>query len=210
MGRKKTTEFDAVAIKSQIIEAAENLFRDVGYSKTTVADIASALGMSPSNIYRYFSTKAHINESICDRLARHIESKCLDALVKDGTSKERLVRFIIEYHKTIKTNIIKEKRLYDMVSIGMDEHLPVIQKHSERIIDLLRIIIEQGISFHEFKNENPAKMAKTIYEAISYFIYPSLIEHAVNDAQSNGLTDSMEEDLKQLLDLMLNGLCAGA
>ncbi|MEA4855725.1 helix-turn-helix domain-containing protein, partial [Solidesulfovibrio sp.] len=45
-----------MATKSRIIEAAENLFREVGYSKTTVADIASALGMSPANIYRYFAT----------------------------------------------------------------------------------------------------------------------------------------------------------
>ena len=47
MGRKKTNDSDVAAMKSRIIEAAESLFRDVGYAKTTVADIARALGMSP-------------------------------------------------------------------------------------------------------------------------------------------------------------------
>ena len=40
MGRKKTTASDAAAIKLQIIETAENLFRQIGYAKTTVTDIA--------------------------------------------------------------------------------------------------------------------------------------------------------------------------
>ena len=206
MGRKKTTEHDAAATKNRIIEAAESLFRDVGYRKTTVADIAATLGMSPANVYRYFPTKASINESLCDRLVRQIESRCYDSLVQDGTSTERLKRFIMEYHRTIKTSAIKEKRLYDMVSIAMTEHWSVIQGHTERIMELLRIIIEQGILFGEFKNKNPFQLTKTVYEAISYFIYPSLIEHAANDANNNSLTDSMEADLEQLLDLILYGL----
>jgi AcrR family transcriptional regulator len=205
MGRKKTTEFDAAATKKRIIDAAESLFREVGYSKTTVADIASALGMSPANVYRYFPTKASINESICDLLIRHIESKCYDALVKDGTSTERISYLILEYHKTIKINIIKEKRLYDMVAVAMEEHWPVIHDHTERIIELLRIIIEQGILFGEFKNKNPAALAKTVYTAISYFIYPTLVEHAINDDNDIPI-DTIEEDLKQLLDLILYGL----
>ncbi len=209
MGRRKTTEVDAMATKSRIIEAAENLFREVGYSKTTVADIASALGMSPANIYRYFATKAHINEAICDRLVRHIELRCRESIVKDETSTDRIKRFILEYHKTIMVNIIKEKRLYDMVSVAMDEHWPVIQEHSERMMDSLRIIIERGISLGEFRNNNAVETTKTVYQAIAYFIYPSLIEHAVNDAKNNEQAHSMEEDLKQLLDLILNGLRSG-
>ncbi|MGO6907884.1 helix-turn-helix domain-containing protein, partial [Rhizobium ruizarguesonis] len=39
---------------TRILDAAERLFRHYGYSKTTVADIARDLGMSPANIYRFF------------------------------------------------------------------------------------------------------------------------------------------------------------
>jgi AcrR family transcriptional regulator len=202
VGRKKTTATDAAATKKRIIEAAESLFREVGYSKTTVADIASALGMSPANVYRYFPTKASINESICDLLVRYIESKCRDALAKDCSPTDRLAYLILEYHKAIKTNIIKEKRLYDMVTIAMEEHWPVIHDHTQRMIEHLRSIVEQGILGGEFKKKNSTIMAKSIYAAISSFIYPSLIEHAINDDS----IDTLEEDLKHLLDLILDGL----
>src|SRR4051794_12252262 len=40
----------------RILDEAERLFRHYGYSKTTVADIARELGMSPANIYRFYAS----------------------------------------------------------------------------------------------------------------------------------------------------------
>jgi AcrR family transcriptional regulator len=206
MGRKKTTASDAAAIKLHIIETAENLFRQMGYAKTTVTDIAKELGMSQANIYRYFPSKASINEAICDRLVHHIESQCWESLVRDGSPTERLKRFIIEYHKTVKNSIIKEKRLYDMVAVAMDEHWSVVQGHSERIKDLLKIIIEQGIASGEFRHVNSLKMAKAVHVSLAVFIYPQLLEHEINDEENDRGQDSLDEDLDQLLDLILHGL----
>ena len=45
------------AQRCKIIATAEKLFREIGYQKTTVADIARALGMSPANVYRFFDSK---------------------------------------------------------------------------------------------------------------------------------------------------------
>lgn len=209
MGRKKTTAADAAAIKLNIIEAAESLFRQIGYDKTTVTDIARALGMSQANIYRYFSSKASINEAICDRLVHQIESKCRESLALDDSFIERLKRFILEYHRTVKSSIIKEKRLYDMVAVAMDEHWSVVQGHSERILDLLKVLIEQGIAAGEFRKVDSYKMAKAVHGSLAVFIYPSLLEHEINDEESGSGQDSLEEDLGQLLDLILHGLISG-
>jgi Bacterial regulatory proteins, tetR family len=42
---------------------AERLFRQIGFQKTTVADIARELHMSPANVYRFFAAKSEINEA---------------------------------------------------------------------------------------------------------------------------------------------------
>jgi len=44
-------------VRERILVTAERLFRDVGYQKTTVADIAKSLHMSPANVYRFFDSK---------------------------------------------------------------------------------------------------------------------------------------------------------
>jgi AcrR family transcriptional regulator len=54
-----------------IVEVAERLFRQYGFQKTTVADIARDLHMSPANVYRFFTAKSEINEEPPSRLAVH-------------------------------------------------------------------------------------------------------------------------------------------
>ena len=54
--------------RQQIIETAERLFGEIGFQKTTVADIARELRMSPANIYRFFGAKSEINAAV----ARHL------------------------------------------------------------------------------------------------------------------------------------------
>jgi AcrR family transcriptional regulator len=61
-------------IHGEIIGAAERLFNDVGFKKTTVADIAHELRMSPAKIYRFFTSKAEINAAVCGRLFGEIEA----------------------------------------------------------------------------------------------------------------------------------------
>ena len=55
-------------VRARILEVAEQHYRRIGYHKTSVADIASELGMSPANVYRFFRSKSAINESICRRV----------------------------------------------------------------------------------------------------------------------------------------------
>ena len=50
--------------RQQIIQTAERLFREIGFQKTTVADIARELRMSPANVYRFFGAKSEINEAV--------------------------------------------------------------------------------------------------------------------------------------------------
>ena len=60
--------------RARIMESAETLFRRLGFAKTTVADIAAELGMSPANVYRFFPSKAAIVEAICQRHLATIEN----------------------------------------------------------------------------------------------------------------------------------------
>ena len=59
----------------RIVETAERLFRQYGYQKTTVADIAAALGMSPANVYRFFASKAAITEAVARKVTSDVSRK---------------------------------------------------------------------------------------------------------------------------------------
>src|SRR3979409_2726616 len=59
--------------RERILVVAERLFREIGYQKTTVADIAKMLRMSPANVYRFFDSKKAINEGVARRLMGEVE-----------------------------------------------------------------------------------------------------------------------------------------
>src|SRR3954452_18420614 len=54
--------------RERILAVAERLFRQIGYQKTTVADIAKELRMSPANVYRFFDSKKAIHEGVARTL----------------------------------------------------------------------------------------------------------------------------------------------
>jgi len=47
--------------------------REIGYQKTTVADIAKVLRMSPANVYRFFDSKKAIHEGVARALMGGVE-----------------------------------------------------------------------------------------------------------------------------------------
>ena len=61
-------DVDEKDTRCRIVRQAEEFFRLYGYQKTTVADIAKALRMSPANVYRFFDSKKSINEEVALRL----------------------------------------------------------------------------------------------------------------------------------------------
>ena len=60
--------------RSRILATADAYFREIGYQKTTVADIARTLKMSPANVYRFFDSKKAINEAVLERLIGESEA----------------------------------------------------------------------------------------------------------------------------------------
>lgn len=207
MGRKKATESDTFATKEQILKTAEQLFKEVGYAKTTIADIAASLGMSPANIYRFFKTKAQINEQVCDRLVRTIEKQCRKSMLTGGTCAERIKSYFLSYHRLIRGALLDGDKLYDMIPIAMEQNWPIIHSHSERIRSVLISLLEQGVAAGEFKDMDKNKMGRAIHEAIAIFIYPPLLERWVAEFAEAERGDRVEEQLEFLLDLLFCGAC---
>lgn len=61
-------------IKQKIIEVGKLKFKKEGYENTSMKDIASDVGISTGNIYRYFLTKKHLLNEILKEVESEIEN----------------------------------------------------------------------------------------------------------------------------------------
>jgi AcrR family transcriptional regulator len=208
MGRRKTSLNDSLAIKAGIVDTAEVLFRDIGYSKTTVGEIAKALGMSQANIYRYFPTKASINEVICERVVLRIEDRCKSAMNTGNNAKQRLSMFLLEYFRAVRDNVIKDQRLHEMVVKAVEQYWTVIQEHVDRMDVTVQEILTNGINEGAFKDIDIHATSLALQNAFSAFTYPALVERQIADAANSGGDKRIEADLMNLADIVLRGISA--
>jgi AcrR family transcriptional regulator len=85
--------------RERILVVAERLFRQIGYQKTTVADIAKELRMSPANVYRFFESKKAIHEGVARGLMGEVEAAAAAIVAKPGPATARMRELLTTVHQ---------------------------------------------------------------------------------------------------------------
>ena len=196
-GRRRT---DPDEVRARILEVAEAHCRRIGYHKTSVADIASELGMSPANVYRFFPSRDAINESICRRVVNEVADIACAIARTNAPALEKLDRLLTAVHQHNKTKLIKERRIHDMIVTATQENWAIIKTHIERMVTIFEAIIREGTEAGELKVEDPAEAARAVNTAFTPFFHPILIEHCVEHGEDTeaGLREQIRFILKAL------------
>ena len=166
----------APTTRDRILEEAVRSFRDVGYQKTTVADIARRLKMSPANVYRFFESKKAINEAVVERLTGEIEA--MIAAIADAPklgAPERLSRIITALHDDSRRRFEAHPRVHEMVEAAMSESWAVCQAHVDRIGAVLARVVADGMREGAFAVADPKSTASCIHAAITRYCHPVLM-----------------------------------
>ncbi len=82
----------ARATRRKILVESTKLFARRGYHKTTVTDIANAIGMTQGALFHHFPTKEAVLHAVLERLARGVRE--YTALI-DGASAPEVVRRVV-------------------------------------------------------------------------------------------------------------------
>src|SRR5882757_143864 len=169
--------------RARIIETAEALFRRLGFAKTAVADIAGELGMSPANVYRFFSSKNAIVEAICQRCLSELDEKAWAVARSRGSAGARLERLFLEIMKYHLENLIVEKRVHDIVLVAMENNWEAVQAHMERICAIIEVILRDGIESGEFERVEPRETALLIKKSMVAFCHPLMLAEGLQDGE---------------------------
>jgi AcrR family transcriptional regulator len=164
-----------------ILVAAERLFREIGYVKTTIADIAEALGMSSANVYRFFPSKSAINNAICERMIGTILDAMRAAVAAPGPASARLAAMIHSGARLTGELLTDERRVFDMVEAAMTENWDAIAAHIEAVDALAAEVIAQGIADGEFGPGDPSALADGAMTACGALLHPSMIAQCADE-----------------------------
>lgn len=184
---------------ARILEVAERVFRQYGYSKTTVADIAKELGMSTANIYRFFGSKVEIHQALCSRMLNTSYEMVLRCAALPVSAEERLRQYAMgQYRFTVETMMDSEK-VHEMVIIAIERDWHVVDQHIDRLQIVVRAIIADGMAAGEFKPGDADLAARCFGAATSALHHPQLVSQCIgksNRAMPEELIDFAIRALK--------------
>jgi AcrR family transcriptional regulator len=186
--------------RERIMETAETLFRRLGYAKTTVADMAAELDMSPANIYRFFPSKIAIVQAMCQRCLNEVEEKVWQIARSRGPARERLERLELEIFTYHKENLLEEQRVSDIVQVAMEESWAAILAHKEVIRNALELILRDGIEAGEFEQVDPKETSALIMKAFVGYCHPVLLAQGLKEGQN------LETDARSLIRFLLRAI----
>ena len=136
-------------INAEIIKAAKHLFSEVGFKKTTVADIAHELGMSQTNVYRFFKSKAEINAAVCGQLFSEIEAASEEIARDSGPASKTLRNLIASVERL--NSLRFHRKLHELLETAYDENWLIVREHSKKMDKILEGVIRQGMAAGEFR-----------------------------------------------------------
>lgn len=160
---------------TRILDAAERLFRHYGYYKTNVADIAKDLGMSPANVYRFFSSKAEIHQALAQRMLDAGYGAALAIARLSISAEERLRRYGHAMHNMTVETMLDQEKVHEMVVVAIEEEWPVIEAHITRLNGVIASIIADGIEAGEFPPQD-AEVAGSCFSAcLAILVHPQMV-----------------------------------
>src|SRR5271170_3514424 len=166
--------------RERILVVAERLFREIGYQKTTVGDIAKALRMSPANVYRFFESKKAIHEGVARVLMGEVEDVARAILDKPGSATLRLRDLLTTIHRMNSERYVGDSKLHEMVEIAMEESWEVCVAHFETITQTIGSVIAEGAASGEFEVADLPLAAMCACTAMMRFFHPQMIAQCAN------------------------------
>lgn len=188
-----------VIFKEDVIREAQKLFQTFGLKKTTMEDIAKAMGKGKSTLYYYYQSKEQIFEDVLQSELQEVSNVTKSAVEKAPTAEEKLKSFAV----TKITVLTKMVNLYKLVCGEMmwqpSCSKELFSEYTQQEIQLIASILEFGIQSGEFKPQLSNEMD----------ILPSLIVSSIRGIERdyfNNKLSGLENRINVISGIMTDGL----
>lgn len=187
-------------IREQIIVAATEHFSLYGYQKTTVSELAKAIGFSKAYIYKFFESKQAIGEMVCAKRLTLIMSELNSQLAGLDSPSEKLCVMFKQLAKSEMALFFHERQLYDIVVSASTENWTAVHQYKQAIAQKIRNFIQEGRERGDFESVSDLdSTSQSVYVLMSSYLHPLTLQFYLDNA---------EQDIDQLNQLILRSLQA--
>jgi AcrR family transcriptional regulator len=168
-------------VRDQIVAAATEHFSRYGYEKTTVSDLAKAIGFSKAYIYKFFESKQAIGEMICAGCLSQIETEVRAAVAEAEHPPEKLRRMFKALVESSLRLFFQDRKLFEIAASAATENWQAARAYDGRIRELLQDILQLGRQSGDFERKTPLDEAlMAIHLVMRPYLNPLLLQHGLD------------------------------
>ncbi|MEM6747909.1 MAG: TetR family transcriptional regulator [Pseudomonadota bacterium] len=181
-----------------ILDEAGRLYTEIGYDKTTIADIARACGFSSANVHRVFGTKARINRAMAERKLQGQLAAARAIAFAEESAAHRLAAFYRAVHQMTLDTFTENQRVHHMVAAAIDERWEEVQHYRTGLMETCQEIVRYGVSRGEFDIRDVDATGRAVHMSGIRYCHPLAVAEL----------DEAPDDVafKSWMSLMLRGL----
>ena len=158
--QKKSTK------KEIILEKAAVMFREKGFSATSMRDLAESVGIEAASLYNHIQSKSQILQEIVFRAADDCNQH-LDKLTEENAACSVKIESIIRFHVQMMLNRFEDYHVMTHEWIHLSEpHLSNFINQRRTYVQKLESIVDECIQKKEFKPILPYVAVLTILSAV--------------------------------------------
>jgi len=185
---------DSGKIRAEIIKSAETMLTQSSGRRLVLSDIANDLGMSQSNLHRFFATKHDLIETLAQNWFDEVEKRTSQILQSDLTWDQKLRSFILTILRVKRDKFDDDPSLFIAYLDLAKNHEKIVQRHSTKLTSQLEIILAEFLPESELINTVQLVEDSTAMFRIPHMI--ALFRSKVSDNRANQVIDLILKNLR--------------
>ena len=175
-GHSVRKRFTREETRERIMVKADELFRQFGFGKTTVADIAEELAMSPANIYKFFSSKEAIIQASADRNLVALTEAVHRYLAASGAALDRIEKVLLTVYRHTTDILRNERQVFKLMIRAYEQKWDCVEAFDKFLLQTLAKLVREGMSTGEFKTGDALATAHVLFDCLILIRTPHLYQ----------------------------------
>ena len=175
--------------RERIMIKADELFRQFGFGKTTVADIAAELGMSPANIYKFFSSKEAIIQASADRNLVVLAEAVQPHIVASGAALDRIERVLLTVYRHTVDILRNERQVFKLMMVAYEQKWDCVGAFDKFLLQTVAKLVKEGMGTGEFKSGDASATARLLFDCLILITTPHLYQQEGRQLNENRIRE---------------------
>ncbi len=193
--KKRMAEF----VRNDILESAIAVLMEQGIEKFTMDRVSESAGIAKGTVYLYYTNKQALLDAVLDYGYLPLQEKLGRIIRAEAELLWKLEQCILACLRHTEENVFLLKQLRTVLFATMDQRISDKKSWYWTMAGMLGKVLEEAAASGMIRPVNDVKVSASFLDSIN-----SLMVHRI----FSEVEETIEQDVKELLDLYLNGLNA--